>query len=539
MSEWQEGHYHLHGQLIKRSLGHSSVAAAAYRSGSRLVDERTGEVHDYARRGGVAHAEILLPEDAPDWMADRAQLWNHVEQSEKRKDAQLAREMDFGIPHQLNPDQRLDLVRNFLTETFVAEGMVADFAIHTPQKKKGDDPRNVHAHVLLSLRMAGKNGFYRTKTREWNARSMLDHWRAQWATYANRALEQAGHNVRLDHRSYKDRGIEKEPQIHIGRKRMAMADKEMVPRERPYTPKEKEYVRRMERATPRQARWMNHPQSPWARVRRSIMYKRLELGDRLFRTWQILDNVRRGFSMKEQDLRARLSMAKQQKHTSHRAHKRALFNMRKIFDLAYKNPGQARVQFQTMVDRMGFEKAYEKLLARPDRFGARKGHGLINIGSRSAKRDRDQGDQALKWLAHRYEKAKATAYKADTLTETVQQIRHELNRITRQTRQQAERQRRLENRTRASELSHRPQKRALSYNSSPAAQKAHSDMQYRIRNATLDGRYFEADALRKNAHNMQQPLIANTPQGRAEERQHRKHQARERLRDARERDRGG
>jgi hypothetical protein len=222
--------YHFSAQIIGRKAGRSAVAAAAYRAGARLTDSQTGVVHDYARRRGVAHAEVLLPEGAAPWMADRERLWNHAEAIEKRKDAQLAREINMALPHELTAAERQALVRSFVREHFVGRGMVADIALHEPVPERGDDPRNFHAHVLLTLRRAGPHGLHRVKTREWNADAMLDGWRAAWAVAQNRALEEARHPSRVDHRSLEARRREaaargdraaveelnRAPEIHVG-----------------------------------------------------------------------------------------------------------------------------------------------------------------------------------------------------------------------------------------------------------------------------------------------------------------------------------
>lgn len=205
---------------------------AAYRAGVLLKDERRGVEADYRRRRGVVHAEILAPDDAVAWLYDRATLWNAVELMEKRKDAQLAREINMALPHELTGDARLELVRTFVREQFVSLGMVADFAIHAPVPKNGDDPRNHHVHVLLTMRQAGGGGLRRVKTREWNSDAMLAGWRKAWAEYQNEALGRAGYQTRVDHRSLAvqcaeavrrgDRRaaaeLRREPEIHVGPK---------------------------------------------------------------------------------------------------------------------------------------------------------------------------------------------------------------------------------------------------------------------------------------------------------------------------------
>ncbi|WFU07543.1 MobQ family relaxase (plasmid) [Rhizobium sp. CB3171] len=223
--------YHFSVNIIGRKAGRSSVAAAAYRAAERLQDERSGAVHDYERKRGVAHREIMLPEDAPAWMRDRQALWNHVEKLEKRRDAQLAREINMALPHELTHEQRLDLVRTFVSEQFVSRGMAADVALHDPSSADGDR-RNFHAHVMLTLRQCERNGLRRVKTREWNSDAMLLQWRTAWAEHQNRALERAGHRVRVDERRLDvqrqeaersgDRRaastLDRAPEIHMGRR---------------------------------------------------------------------------------------------------------------------------------------------------------------------------------------------------------------------------------------------------------------------------------------------------------------------------------
>ena len=147
---------HLQAKLIKRSKRKSAVAAAAYRSGQKLIDERAEKTFDYTRRQSVDAVRIMAPYDAPDWAHDRARLWNEVEAVERRKDAQLAREIVLSLPHSLPAKSRADLVWNFATDNFVAHGMVADIALHGPGI---GDPRNFHAHIMLTMRDISPDGF--------------------------------------------------------------------------------------------------------------------------------------------------------------------------------------------------------------------------------------------------------------------------------------------------------------------------------------------------------------------------------------------
>lgn len=191
--------------MISRSAGRSATAAAAYRAGTLIEDRRTGQVHDYGRRSGIVHAEIMAPENTPTWMMDREALWNAVEAVEKRKDAQLSREVQLALPYELDAAQRLALVRDYVRQAFVAHGMIADIAIHAPHRQ-GDD-RNHHAHVMLTMRAITAEGFGK-KERAWNETAFIQHWREVWQEVLNRGLEQAGRGERVDHRSLEDQRAE-------------------------------------------------------------------------------------------------------------------------------------------------------------------------------------------------------------------------------------------------------------------------------------------------------------------------------------------
>lgn len=209
--------YHYSTQVASRSAGKSVVAMAAYRSGDRLEDERTGELKFY-RRSTPPETIILAPANAPEWVQDRNRLWNEVEKAEKRKDAQLCREINVALPRELSADDQRELLLNYCQEQFADRGMVADVAIHR------DNLENPHAHIMLTMRHIGPDGFGQ-KNREWNpsfafgkvqnAEKYID-WRAAWADHANRALERAGETDRIDHRSFADQGIDRQPTIHEG-----------------------------------------------------------------------------------------------------------------------------------------------------------------------------------------------------------------------------------------------------------------------------------------------------------------------------------
>lgn len=206
--------YHQTTKMVKRSEGRNAVAAAAYRSGTELVQDATGQTHDYSKKVGVEHSEIMAPEGAPDWVYDRQRLWNEVEASETRKDAQVAREVEVGLPIELSKNEQVELLRDFVKREFVSRGMVADFSLHL------DNPENPHAHILLTTRDITPEGFGQ-KNRGWNQTKELLGWRRGWAEVTNEHLAQAGLGVRIDHRSYKEQGIELEPgrKLGVGRDR--------------------------------------------------------------------------------------------------------------------------------------------------------------------------------------------------------------------------------------------------------------------------------------------------------------------------------
>ena len=207
--------YSMRMQVIGRSAGRSATAAAAYRSGEEIADERTGKTHDYTGKSDIYGSEILLPVGAPGWMGDRGVLWNEVERVEKRKDAQLSREVMVALPAELTHAQKQDLTREFVRGEFTEQGMIADIGYHDFES------HNPHAHIMLTMREVDAEGFGK-KRREWNKRQVLERQRKAWEEYANRALERAGFDARIDRRTLKEQGIEREPQVHLGAKVLEM-----------------------------------------------------------------------------------------------------------------------------------------------------------------------------------------------------------------------------------------------------------------------------------------------------------------------------
>lgn len=192
---------HFNARVLKRSAGKNAIAAAAYRAGEKLTDERTEQIFDYSRRHAIEATAILAPDNAPAWVMDRNRLWNEVERCEKRKDAQLARELQISIPNALSAESRKRLVFDFAKEHFVAAGMVVDIAIHGPGA--GSD-LNDHGHFMLPMREIGPDGFG-LKNRQWNQNEVLDGWKDAWEAACNAALENEGSKVRVDRRSIKSR----------------------------------------------------------------------------------------------------------------------------------------------------------------------------------------------------------------------------------------------------------------------------------------------------------------------------------------------
>lgn len=270
--------FHSHVQIIARSSGRSAVAAAAYRSGEQLTDERSGIVHDYSRRQNIVCNGIILPDSAPRRWLDRSALWNDAERSERGKNAQLAREINFALPQELSRGEQIELAREY-AGSFAAEGMVADFAVHDP----GGDGHNVHAHMMLTMRPCSETGFgpksenvylvrntkggeqhvnaagfkdlgeewgkvfsYKggyeltkgeaedagldpikdrkrkqpiQETRylcDWNDQCKAEEWRKRLSDMQNRYLADAGSAERVDHRSFAAKSIDRIPTKHEG-----------------------------------------------------------------------------------------------------------------------------------------------------------------------------------------------------------------------------------------------------------------------------------------------------------------------------------
>ena len=209
--------YFVRARVIGRSGGRSAVAAAAYRSGLKITDEQTGIIHDYTKKQGVEHSEILSPiaaTTANAWLADRSKLWNKVEEIEKRYDAQLSREMIIAIPRELDRENQIELVREYVQSSYVDRGMIADLNLH---HLDGDNP---HGHVMLTMRelKIDERGTvsFGNKDRTWNHKKLIETQKKEWEILTNQYLERAEIETRIDCRSYQEQGIARIPQVHVG-----------------------------------------------------------------------------------------------------------------------------------------------------------------------------------------------------------------------------------------------------------------------------------------------------------------------------------
>lgn len=228
--------FHFHVTQIKRS----AVACAAYRAGEKLRSEYYGEVSDYTRKGGVVESGIMLPDYVPQHLSDRETLWNEVEKTEKGKKAQLAYSFDFALQNEFTMDENISLAKKFIREQFVERGMIADYAIHSPETTGIVNP---HVHVLCPIRPIEENGEWGNKqkrvyeldrngnratdhngnyifsavpTTDWGKPETLEHWRSEWARMCNEKFEEKQISDRIDYRSYERQGVDKIPTVHEG-----------------------------------------------------------------------------------------------------------------------------------------------------------------------------------------------------------------------------------------------------------------------------------------------------------------------------------
>lgn len=234
--------YHFSLGHIKRTAGHTAIAAAAYRSGEKLYDAYYGETQDYSRKKGVITSMIYVPDYVPERLQDRQTLWTEVERNENRKDAQLAYSFDIALQNELTMEENIELLDTFVREEMVPLGMIVDVAIHDPDKGKHGIP-NPHGHLTSPIRpflesgewgdkqhqeyvhdengdrIRKANGKYKTmavSNTGWNDPALLEHWRKRWAELVNAKFEEKGLSCRVDRRSNAEHGIDEIPQVHEG-----------------------------------------------------------------------------------------------------------------------------------------------------------------------------------------------------------------------------------------------------------------------------------------------------------------------------------
>lgn len=232
--------YHFHVTQVSRGKGQSAIAAAAYRAGERLQDHYYGEFADYTAKGGVVYTEIIVPDYVPESLHDRETLWNEVESVEKHPKAQLAYSFDFALMNEFSMEENIILAKRFINENFINKGMIADMAVHNPDKKERYNP---HVHVLCPIRPMNTDGTWGEKQRreylfdedgkpvldgkghqkfnavpmtDWGRPETLESWRKAWADMVNEEFKKKGMQERIDHRSYEAQGIMLIPQIHEG-----------------------------------------------------------------------------------------------------------------------------------------------------------------------------------------------------------------------------------------------------------------------------------------------------------------------------------
>ncbi|MBP9681702.1 MAG: AAA family ATPase, partial [Bacteriovorax sp.] len=219
--------YHHTTRMIGRSNGGSPVKALAYISGTQLTDERTGETWDFKDKS-VQNVQILLPENAPEWAKDLQKLVAEdpehglqilsdiANRAEKRADAQVYREVEFSLPRELTYEQNKALATEYIQDQFCGLGMLAVQSFHTEMDEKTGE-MNPHCHTFFLTRELVEEGLSEKKNRDWNTKEVHEVWREQWAQYASFHLKMNGFDITLDHRSYKEQGLDIEPQIKLGK----------------------------------------------------------------------------------------------------------------------------------------------------------------------------------------------------------------------------------------------------------------------------------------------------------------------------------
>lgn len=213
--------YHMSVKPVQRSKGRSSTAAAAYRAAEKIYDERTGLTHDYTKKDGVVHTQIITPDGVN--IPNRAALWNMAEAAERRKDGCTAREYEVNLPHELTAQQRTELAQDFCRQLAKTHGIAVDLCIHKPTAKEikaGSDPRNHHAHIMTTTRKITNDGLTDKADIEKSGRKRKDDLNATrelWADTVNKHLAAANINDRVSHLSHAERGLDATPTIKLGK----------------------------------------------------------------------------------------------------------------------------------------------------------------------------------------------------------------------------------------------------------------------------------------------------------------------------------
>jgi hypothetical protein len=204
--------------IIGKSKGRSAVASSAYITRSRMFDYEIGTSFDYTKNKSIALASaIITPDVCPTWATDAEKLWNNVQKTEHRKNAQLARSIIMSLPYQLPVEKMSELLHDFCKQVFASEGMIAQFALHQPNVEGGSDKRNYHAHILLTLRKVNEHEFCGNKVREWNHKDILNKWRKDWSMACSLMLRSQGLELEADRWLHQYLGLKKQLSKAIAR----------------------------------------------------------------------------------------------------------------------------------------------------------------------------------------------------------------------------------------------------------------------------------------------------------------------------------
>lgn len=233
--------YHLHCDIIGRGGGRSAVAAAAYRSCSKIYDETTGEEFDFRRKEKALYTEMLFPDNHPNFVYNRSEFWNEVQKKESRTNSRFCRSFDIALPSELDLLDNIEIIKRWIKNNYTSRGLVADLCIHSEHKDKktGQGNKNIHAHILVSTRAVDSNG-WTEKDREVNSTNYLKIVRKSWADICNFKFAEMDIAERIDERTLAEQGIDREPQQHLGAVVTAMQRKGKKTRRKKYKSQEEE-----------------------------------------------------------------------------------------------------------------------------------------------------------------------------------------------------------------------------------------------------------------------------------------------------------